>query len=128
MSSGVVHKKVWLLLLLILVLVSILIFLLMDQINLLIEYIVTNNIHIIICMVLFLLWNRLPDIVEPATFWNHRNIFHSKYMLITLIIVIILLIIWIVSYPKISLLYWVSICLGYVLHLILDSGTKRGLS
>lgn len=70
----------------------------------------------------------LPDIIEPATYWTHREFFHSKKLLLILIVAATLLMsIWVFLLKSQFLLYISSFLLGYIFHLLLDSFTKIGL-
>ncbi len=77
------------------------------------------------------LGSNLPDILEPATSWTHRGVFHSKKALkliekifiATVFIGILVYVIYIFS-----IFYVISnFFLGYALHLLADSTTKVGL-
>ncbi|MCX6741836.1 MAG: metal-dependent hydrolase [Candidatus Pacearchaeota archaeon] len=73
----------------------------------------------------------LPDIFEPAIenkerkAWEHRRHFHSKRALkISAIVCIVSFALGFLS----SFFFWISfLAVGYVLHLLMDSGTKIGL-
>ena len=73
----------------------------------------------------------LPDILEPATSWRHRGIFHSMRVLLIILplFCIVSLITLIVSFFSPSNLFYYLACffLGYAFHLLVDSLTPRGL-
>ncbi len=67
----------------------------------------------------------LPDIIEPAKHYTHRNYFHSKRFLKILyysLIPTLLLGVFIHG-----ILYLFFLVIGYISHLWLDSTTKMGL-
>lgn len=74
----------------------------------------------------FIFGSILPDIIEPAFDYDHRDFFHSvgfaKFLVVALVISIILGL----SIDE-RILYIVSISCGYLLHLFLDSLTPMGL-
>jgi len=67
----------------------------------------------------------IPDQIEPATHWTHRNKFHSKKTLNLLM--------WFFAITAVislfsSLFFYIScFFLGYVFHLLADSITEVGL-
>lgn len=62
----------------------------------------------------------LPDILEPAFHWTHRDFFHSWLSLGIMAIVAY------ISYISQSYLIFSGSC-GYVLHLLMDATTEMGL-
>ena len=75
--------------------------------------------------VALLIGSILPDIIEPAKHYTHRNYFHSKrflkinYYLLLPTLLIGFFINWI--------FYLFFLIIGYTSHLWLDSTTKMGL-
>ena len=72
-----------------------------------------------------------PDILEPATSYRHRGLFHSYSALLILIVMFVLsaLINLIIAFfLSFSAVYIVScFFLGYLFHLLADSITPMGL-
>ena len=77
-------------------------------------------------VILAVIGSSMPDILEPASHWNHRDRFHSKKMLrLSVGIFSITAIIGLYS----PLFYYIScFFLGYMFHLLADSLTPAGLS
>ncbi len=73
----------------------------------------------------------IPDIIEPATSWRHRSLFHSFRALFTIIILFIatgLLALVTAFFSDFSAFFLLScFFLGYVFHLLADSVTPMGL-
>ena len=67
----------------------------------------------------------VPDLLEPAYNSFHRDFFHSKRLLKLLLISIIPLLI--LSKFIFETSYVLVFILAYILHLFLDSFTRRGL-
>lgn len=67
----------------------------------------------------------LPDIIEPAKDYTHRNYFHSKRFLKILYYSLIPTFLMGIFFNKV--LYIFFLILGYISHLWLDSTTKMGL-
>lgn len=67
----------------------------------------------------------LPDLIEPAKHYTHRNYFHSKRFLKILYYSLIPLLIIGIFFNLI--LYAFFLVIGYISHLWLDSTTKMGL-
>lgn len=77
---------------------------------------------------LLVIGSLLPDILEPAYDYNHREFFHSRKLLFILIVAATLLMsIWVFLLKSQYFLYTSSLLLGYILHLLLDSFSKIGL-
>lgn len=108
--------------------VIVMIFLSTDKINIFLEYLSYNKIHIIASLVLFFFWIILPDIIEPATSCWHRKIFHSKSLFYFIILFLIFVVLWFIYTPSLMYLYSWAIFFWYFSHLLLDKLTKRWLS
>jgi len=69
----------------------------------------------------------IPDIIEPATSYNHRAFFHSwKLLAVLLVLSILTFLIW--HFSNIGFIGWIAFfCAGYIVHLLLDSTTKMSL-
>jgi len=67
----------------------------------------------------------LPDIIEPAKHYTHRNYFHSKRFLKILYYSLIPTLLIGIFFNWI--LYIFFLVVGYISHLWLDSTTKMGL-
>jgi len=67
----------------------------------------------------------LPDIIEPAKHYTHRNYFHSKRFLKILYYSLIPTLLIGIFFNWI--LYFFFLAIGYISHLWLDSTTKMGL-
>ncbi len=77
---------------------------------------------------LLVLGSILPDLIEPATGPFHRSTFHSLLVLFILSAVGIISIFAVFSFgANIITVGLCAICIGYLIHLILDSRTKMGL-
>jgi len=74
---------------------------------------------------ILLIGSILPDIIEPAKHYTHRNYFHSKRFLKALYISLIPLIL--IGFFVNNIFYIFFLIIGYILHLWLDSTTKMGL-
>ena len=69
----------------------------------------------------------LPDKIEPPKHWTHRGFFHSKRLLIRLLICwFVGLIVLACTYSPLLVLLLFGIG-GYIFHLFADSTTRRGL-
>ena len=91
-------------------------------------YFILNYFHLLNYFgysVALLFGSVLPDMIEPAKNYTHRNYFHSKrilkimYYLIIPTLIIGFFINWI--------FYVFFLVIGYISHLGLDSTTKMGL-
>jgi membrane-bound metal-dependent hydrolase YbcI (DUF457 family) len=79
--------------------------------------VIDNNIIRVMCAVLCMLGALIPDKIEKPKYW-HRKLFHSKLFLFCLVVMI---------YAFRNYVLFVAFLCGYVSHLLLDWGTKRGL-
>ncbi len=68
----------------------------------------------------------LPDFIEPALDPNHRKFFHSKRMFKFLVICLVILLL-LASFKSQHYFFWFFGVLGYLLHLIAESLTFKGL-
>jgi membrane-bound metal-dependent hydrolase YbcI (DUF457 family) len=76
-------------------------------------------------VILAVIGSGIPDILEPAYHWNHRDKFHSKKTLRVSVAVFSITAIIGLFFP---LSYYIScFFLGYMFHLLADSLTKVGL-
>jgi membrane-bound metal-dependent hydrolase YbcI (DUF457 family) len=77
------------------------------------------------------LGSAVPDIVEPASGWNHRGFCHGKGTLnLMLLLFSLSAFIALISSPFPNLIFmYLASCffLGYVFHLLADSLTPMGL-
>ncbi|MCK9580842.1 MAG: metal-dependent hydrolase [Methanoregula sp.] len=73
----------------------------------------------------------IPDIIEPATSFRHRGLFHSVGVLVAMILLFgstALIALVIAFFSEFSGFYLVScFFLGYLFHLLADSITPMGL-
>jgi membrane-bound metal-dependent hydrolase YbcI (DUF457 family) len=73
----------------------------------------------------------IPDILEPATHWRHRDICHSigTLMSMALLFGITAIIAIIISFFSNFSIFYLASCffLGYLFHLLADSITPAGL-
>ncbi len=60
----------------------------------------------------------LPDILEPATTRFHRGFFHSRRMLKGMVLIMIM--VFVLSFASKNLFWIFFILLGYVIHLLGD--------
>ncbi len=67
-----------------------------------------------------------PDILEPPTNYQHRNIFHSRRILKFFMILSFVFILFGLALDEIFF-YLTTFIVGYNIHLFLDSQTPMGL-
>lgn len=90
-----------------------------------------NNRHLLHTYLFWYFWvgaigGAAPDLFEPPTTRFHRNFFHSKIMVI--IMVVVTLIAWAKTGGTSNDAYFVmAFGMGYVSHLLMDSRTYMGL-
>jgi len=68
----------------------------------------------------------LPDVVEPPRHPGHRSVFHSRLTLVSVPVVGAMLINS-ADLSESGVAFWEGLAVGYVSHLVLDSGTPSGL-
>ena len=75
--------------------------------------------------VTLLIGSVLPDVIEPAKDYTHRDYFHSRRFL--KILYYGLIVTFIIGLISNQIFYIFFLIIGYIFHLFLDSTTKMGL-
>jgi len=100
-----------------LIFASVLGYLLVELLSAIGVSVMDNNLTRVLSAVLCMLGTLIPDRIEKPRY-SHRKLFHSKLFLLCIVLLI---------YAFRNYVLFVAFLCGYLSHLLLDWGTKRGL-